>query len=182
LFADEVPGARLYLHTAVSQDYGGVDVEALVKDLGLEGRVIYPDWYRYWLGMPAEYLNCVYNAGDVYLGAAMAEGFGIPLIEAQACGLPVITTNFSAMPELVKWGALVEPRDRIWTQLNSWQAWPDVDQIAQALRELYQEQQDAGGEWPLEIRQDTSLAIHAEFGWDAVVERYWAPLVRSWAA
>lgn len=180
-FADEVPGARLYLHTAVSQDYGGIDVVALIQDLGLEGRVITPDWYAYWLGMPAEYLACVYNAGDVYLGAAMAEGFGIPLIEAQACGLPVIATNFSAMPELVKWGALVEPRDRIWTQLNSWQAWPDVDEIALALRELYAAQQAAGGEWPLEQRQSAALAIHAEFGWDAVVERHWAPLVRSWA-
>lgn len=180
-FAAGVPGARLYLHTAVSTDYSGIDVAALVTELGIADRVRYPDWYAYWLGMPAEFLACVYNAGDVFLGASMAEGFGIPIVEAQACGLPVIVTDFSSMPELVRWGKAVPAKDRIWTQLNSWQAWPDVAEITETLRLLYLMQQSTGGEWDPALRSQLSAEIHAEFGWDVVVEEYWAPLVGEWA-
>ena len=36
-------------------------------------------------------------------------GFGVPLIEAQACGCPVVTTDFASMPELVRHGIAVRP-------------------------------------------------------------------------
>lgn len=45
--------------------------------------------------LPLAYLAMFYNAADAFMGNSMSEGFGIPLIEAQACGVPVITTNFS---------------------------------------------------------------------------------------
>src|SRR5678815_4986079 len=40
-----------------------------------------------------------YQAFDVLLSVSMAEGFGLPLIEAQSCGVPVITGDWSAMGE-----------------------------------------------------------------------------------
>jgi glycosyltransferase involved in cell wall biosynthesis len=51
-----------------------------------------------------------YNAADVLLAPSTHEGFGITLLEAMACGTPVITGNVSAMPEVVgEAGVLVEP-------------------------------------------------------------------------
>jgi glycosyltransferase involved in cell wall biosynthesis len=119
----------------------------------------------------------LYNAADVYMGASMSEGFGIPLIEAQACGLPVVTTDFSAMPELVRWGHAVKPADMVWTPLNSWQAWPDVHGIRDALDRLYEAWDGNGRRWDVSERLHAQDHIHEEFGWDAIVRDQWQPLL-----
>ena len=48
---------------------------------------------------------------------------------------PVVTTNATSMPELVRWGQIVDPVDRWWTPLNSWQFLPDVRGIVEALEQ-----------------------------------------------
>jgi glycosyltransferase involved in cell wall biosynthesis len=45
-------------------------------------------------------LNTLYNAADVLLSPSRGEGFGVPVIEAQAAGCPVIVADFSAQREL----------------------------------------------------------------------------------
>ena len=66
----------------------------------------------------------LYNAADVLVFPSLFEGFGLPLLEAMACGTPVITSNVSAMPEVVgDDGLLVDP--------NS------PESIAAAIIELY---------------------------------------------
>jgi glycosyltransferase involved in cell wall biosynthesis len=180
-FAQDKPGARLYIHTEPTTMYGGIDFGALMANLGISEKCIFPDRYQYFRGLPPEYLALVYNNADVFLGAAMSEGFGIPLIEAQACGAPVVTTDFSAMPELVRWGYRVAPRDMVWTQLNAWQAWPDVDGIRDALHELYAEWHDNGDAWPLAKRLRAEAAIHGEYSWDAIVAEQWGPLMAELA-
>ena len=53
-----------------------------------------------------------YNAADVLVAPSFHEGFGITLLEAMACGTPVITSNVSAMPEVVDdAGILVDPKN-----------------------------------------------------------------------
>jgi len=183
-FAKDKPEARLYMHTEPTTVYGGIDFVAMIMDLGLQGRVIFPDRYRYAMGYPAEYMSLVYNMADVYLGAAMSEGFGIPLIEAQACGTPVVTTNFSAMPELVRWGVAVEPADRVWTPMNSWQAWPDHVGVREALERYYAEWRDNdrgnGDKWQAK-RVRAMEDIHGEYDWDAIVRDQWQPLLAKLA-
>jgi len=52
----------------------------------------------------------IYNAADVLLAPSLHEGFGITILEAMACGTPVITSNVSAMPEVAgEAGVLIEP-------------------------------------------------------------------------
>lgn len=184
-FAKDKPHARLYIHSEILPVYGGVDFVPLIRACGIEpGRVIFPDRYLNLLGFPPEYMTVLYNAADVYLGASMSEGFGIPLIEAQAAGTPVITTNFSAMPELVRRGVAIEPLDRFWTPMNSWQAWPDWRGIAAALENLHAEwlEQDRGhgNDWRA-ARYVTQDAIHAEFNWDTIVREQWQPLIADLA-
>jgi glycosyltransferase involved in cell wall biosynthesis len=54
----------------------------------------------------------IYNAADILLAPSLHEGFGITLLEAMACGTPVITSKVSAMPEVVgDAGILVDPND-----------------------------------------------------------------------
>jgi len=64
-----------------------------------------------YLGKPDQpTLLQLYNAADMLLAPSTHEGFGITLLEAMACGTPVITANTSAMPEVVgDAGVLIDP-------------------------------------------------------------------------
>lgn len=180
-FAKDKPGARLYIHTEPTTMYGGIDFAALLDNLGIKDKVIFPDRYNYFLGYPAEYMALLYNAADVFLGASMSEGFGIPLIEAQACGTPVVTTNATSMPELVRWGQIVDPVDRWWTPLNAWQYLPSVAGIAEALSQLHGQWLGNGGRKDATAQEIAQDAIHSEYGWNGIVRDYWAPLMRRLA-
>jgi len=179
-FAKDKPHAYLYIHTDPTTALGGIDMPALCKNIGIpDERVIFPDRYQYGKGLPWQFMQQMYNSCNVLIGSTMSEGFGIPIIEAQACGLPVIVTDFSAMPELVRWGSVVSPRDMIWTPMNSWQAWPDWEGVAEALEMAHQEWLDAGRTLPLDKRLMHSKLIHDEFGWDQLVATQWYPFLKD---
>jgi glycosyltransferase involved in cell wall biosynthesis len=57
-------------------------------------------------------LPMVYNLSDLFVYPTLYEGFGLPALEAMACGIPVITTKVSSLPEIVgEAGILVPPND-----------------------------------------------------------------------
>ena len=59
-----------------------------------------------------EDMPALYSAADLFAFPTLYEGFGIPVIEAQRCGTPVVTSNCSALPEVAGDGAvLVDPHD-----------------------------------------------------------------------
>ncbi len=79
---------------------------ARVSQLGLEGRVIFPGY------VPAEDLPALLSGALAFVYPSLYEGFGIPVLEAGACGVPVITSNTSSLPEVAGDAAiLVDPHD-----------------------------------------------------------------------
>jgi len=78
----------------------------LIAELGLQNRVrLVPDVADRWL--PA-----VYSAASVFALPSLAEGFGIPVLEAMACGVPVVASDIPALAEVTRGAALrVPPRD-----------------------------------------------------------------------
>lgn len=175
-FAKEEPGALLYIHTDPTTQTQGMDLEELVRHLGIEKRVIFPDRYSYYLGYPPEYVAMLYNAADVLLAASMSEGFGLPIVEAQACGTPVIVTDFASMPELLRWGTAVRPADVFWVSgLESWWAWPDWRGIRDALGNCGKMKAQSS----LERRRAVSGALHRQFDWDTIVEQWWRPVLEE---
>lgn len=111
-FEAQYPDSLFYMHTEPTGRLSwGDDLYYLVESMGLTGKVIFPPMYNYQLGfIDGEMLNDIYNMGDVFLLLSYGEGFGIPIIEAQAAGLPVIVTNGSAMTELAGVGYRVKAR------------------------------------------------------------------------
>jgi len=62
--------------------------------------------------VPGEDLPLLYNAAELFAFPSMYEGFGLPVLEAMACGTPVLTTNVSSLPEVAGDAAiLVDPTD-----------------------------------------------------------------------
>ncbi|MCX7992757.1 MAG: glycosyltransferase family 4 protein [Fimbriimonadales bacterium] len=61
--------------------------------------------------VPDEHLVWLYNAADVFLYPSFYEGFGLPPLEAMACGTPVIASNGGALPEVVGSGGILLPPD-----------------------------------------------------------------------
>ena len=178
-FAKNKPDAKLYLHTEPTPMYQGLNLPKLCGELGISDKVMFPDRYEYFIGLPAEYLAFIYNSANVLMAAAMSEGFGIPIIEAQACGTPVIVTNFSAMPELVRYGEIIDVATKVWTPLEAFQAVPDQNQIQDALEDNYIDWLDNDKQKNLEEGFKASQAINNEYSWDLIVKDYWKPLFEN---
>jgi hypothetical protein len=85
-------------------------------------------------------MNMLYNAADVFLLPSAGEGFGIPAIEAQSSGCPVILADFSAQTELCGSGWLIDVDrfdDLDYTLQNSEQAHVRPSLIVDALEKAY---------------------------------------------
>jgi glycosyltransferase involved in cell wall biosynthesis len=115
----------------------------------------------------------VHNALDVLLAPSIGEGFGVPLIEAQACGTPCIVTGFSAMPEVapVSAGNWNVEGQKVWTSFKSWQMTPNIEAIVAALEEAYAD--DA--EQKQARRVSTFQHAHRHYRSDDIVADYWKP-------
>jgi glycosyltransferase involved in cell wall biosynthesis len=82
----------------------GSEVSRRVEERHLHEHVVFTGY------VPQEHLVSLYNAADLFVYPSLYEGFGLPLLEAMACGTPVITSNRSSLPEVVGEAALlVEP-------------------------------------------------------------------------
>jgi len=102
-FAREHADAHLYLHcNARAWSGNGYDLEALARDFGIADRVHFPRNSPDLFPFSDEQLNVIFNASDLYATSSAAEGFGVPLIEAQAAGTPVLCPANSSQVELVE--------------------------------------------------------------------------------
>jgi glycosyltransferase involved in cell wall biosynthesis len=91
------------------------DIFAAARDSGYADELVFTDY------VPDEDLVALYNAAGLFVYPSLFEGFGIPPLEAMACGTPTITSNTSALPEVVGDAALtIDPLD--------------VEELARAMR------------------------------------------------
>jgi glycosyltransferase involved in cell wall biosynthesis len=99
----------LYVHSSGAAPPSALNLKELATQAGIPPHaIVFPDSYAYFPhGFSPEQMAAMYTAFDVLLAPSHGEGFCVPLIEAQACGTPVIATDFSAQPELVGAGWLV---------------------------------------------------------------------------
>jgi glycosyltransferase involved in cell wall biosynthesis len=147
--AFEALGSEWRLALAGSFGYGAEEIRARIERSPARGRIEAPGYVT-----PAELANW-YARASIFAFPSLDEGFGMPVLEAMAAGVPVVTSNRSALPEVVGDAAIqVDPLD--------------VEALARALKELSENG----------LRRDElaekGRARAAQFSWDRAARETWA--------
>lgn len=152
----------------------GFDLPGLAQSIGIDKDVFFPDRMTYLVGLPESEMAMLYNSFDLLLNCSRREGFGLPILEAQSCGIPVISTKFSSMPELVRGhGWLVRSKDWMYTPLNGKCAVPDENDIAKKIEEAY---------FNRELRKrygKLSRKFAMKYDWDLLIKKLWEPFLEE---
>jgi glycosyltransferase involved in cell wall biosynthesis len=142
--ADEFPGLVLVIAGMKGWMYDQLFKD--IRTLGLESRVLFPGF------IPEEDKPYLITAAKVFVYPTLYEGFGLPALEALACGTPMVTSNISSLPEVVgKAALLVEPTDEV--------------AISQAIRQLLSD-----NHLRTKLRQE-SVPQAAKFNWATTAQR-----------
>jgi glycosyltransferase involved in cell wall biosynthesis len=167
--------AVLYLHTEFLGQHQGTHLPSLLDELRVpEEAVLVADQGRYLFHpFTPEELAATYSSLDVLVNASMGEGFGLTVLEAQACGVPAIVTDFTAMSEVCGAGWKVG-YERHWTDQASWQARPHVEEIVASLEECYALDDASRRELSARAREH-ALAYDA----DRVLTEHWLPALEQ---
>jgi len=167
MFAQMHDDVVLYMHTDGLGHLGGIKLNNLAISCGIpDDKIKFIDPYVYKTGIDQKRLASIYTAMDVLLATSYGEGFGIPTIEAQACGTPVIVSEFAASTELVGDGWLIEGQPLWDAPQASWFHIPNVPKIVEALEEAYQRGRG---------RSDKAVEFASAYNADVVFNKYWKP-------
>ena len=173
--------AFLYVHAECTGTLQrGEDLRRMAEGCGLgPDAVMFPSQYEYVTGMyHPMYLRNLYNACDLYLCTSRGEGFGVPLIDAQACGLPVAAVEFSAMPEVLRGPSSCTGRYVTWDyHAGTSQAVVDPQGMADVAEDLYA--QHRGPHWR-EQCAEMAGEIARDYGIDAVYDRHLSGKLEGW--
>lgn len=171
----------LYLHTGDGRR--GLEVEDLVsycEAIGLKvgyafqenqgADVIFADQYGLTMGYTPDMMAKLYNSFDVLTAVTKGEGFGIPIVESQACGTPVIVGDWTSMPELCfsGWKVGREEAEPEFTPLGAFQYVPRIAAIAERMESAYR------------MRGNPDYRARArkgalQYDADKITEKYWLP-------
>lgn len=189
-FMDDHPDVYVYVHSITSQ-HGALDLNGLFAFKGIpDERLRFADQYALKKQLVSDdNMAEIYSSFDVLLATSRGEGFGIPVIEAQACGIPVIASNWTAQAELVGEPWAME-RTGSQRHPNGWLVAVDPDydprhggdfgkpliaHIIGALNDAYLRRGDP------KLR-DAAIAKAADYRADVVFERYWKPILADMEA
>jgi glycosyltransferase involved in cell wall biosynthesis len=172
IFASKHDDVILYLHTEPYGKQSGFVLPNILQACGVPSeKVVMVDPIAYSYGISQETLAAIYSAWDVGLFCNYGEGFGVPQIEAQACGVPIITSNFAASAELASPDSFLVNGQPFWDAgQHTWFNIPLVSGVVDALEQAYQR---GRGEFP-----DT-IAFAKEYDADKVYKESWRPLIKK---
>jgi glycosyltransferase involved in cell wall biosynthesis len=163
----------VHAHSSPGPTRGGISLDKLAQAVGCRrGSVRFPTDRAMILGTDREQIAAMYQALDCLLMCSMGEGFGVPLIEAQASGVPVIASDHSSMPELTGagWTVTGEPW---WDALqDSFLTSPSHDSVHEALEAAYTAcgDPDVSGQ---------AVTFAAAYDADTVYRDYWTPALEQ---
>lgn len=172
IFKKKHPEAMLYLHTDPLSKGVGWNLLSLLQSLGIEkDDVAFPHSQSYKYGIKQEHLAAYYSGMDVMLATSYGEGFGIPSVEAQACGTRIIGSAWAATQDLASEDSFLVGGQPQWDSgQDAWWQVPNVPSIVEALEEAYKLGKG---------RSQTAIDFASDFDVDKVWQKYWLPILRD---
>jgi glycosyltransferase involved in cell wall biosynthesis len=171
-FAHDKPDALLHLHcdpsdpAARSPEYT-YGLSADIDFLGLSEKVRITEAMSIAKGVSLEALAAIYQAADVHLLTSWGEGFGLPTLQAAACGVVPMASDYTASRELTEGhGESIRVRDFIPDEFGIQRALIDPDDAVSRLDGLYQ---DRG---LLAARSAASARFALDYAWDRVIDEW----------
>jgi glycosyltransferase involved in cell wall biosynthesis len=179
VFREAHPEALLLVN-ARAETKQGLSLGTLAASLGLDGACIqFCDQYLYAAGLTGQdKMARWYGLLDVLSNCSFGEGFGLPVLEAQSCGTPVVVTDCSAMSELCGAGWLAGGQRWFNKGHEAWWVRPSVPAITQAYEEAFALWQ-AGG---LEPYREKARTFALGYDADLVLAQHWVPALKELCA
>jgi glycosyltransferase involved in cell wall biosynthesis len=182
-FLEQNPNVKniVWLYHTVPNSPTGLQLTSIAHKFGLDKVIRFMEPTAASTLYSEKDLATLMNCFDVHLLCSKREGFGLPILETQACGVPNICHDFSSMTELVEghgwlckslgYGLNLET-----TPLNAETATPDVYDIAKCIHDAYFN--------PDKVKSygEESIKFASQYSWDSVVENQWVPLLDKMAA
>lgn len=175
----------IYIHSMMDAGHGGPD---LVKMLSAYARAYQDDRVKYHIlfpppeqmhlgghvdGFPEEKMASLYNAMDCLVNVSQWEGFGLPPLEAQACGVPVIVTDAGCQPEIGVAGWRVPVYRRFYAPAtDTFIVEPDLNGLVRAMEAAMR----GAGHGEL---KDKAVRHARKYDWDDIVNDRWVPFLEG---
>jgi len=160
----------LHLHTDPDDPLAkliGLDLRKFIRDLDIDGKVVFTKGYTYDKGIALEKLAEIYKSADVHVLSSAGEGFGLPTLQASASGVVPFAPDFSANRELIKGhGELIRVERFVEGTFGFLRALMDVDDCARRLTTYYEN--------PSLLREvgEQARAFALEYDWSKIVEQW----------
>lgn len=140
LFCKNHPDAILFCHTDPYDVAAPIDLIQLINRYKIQNRIMFSGM-TFFNGVDYKDMNNIYNLMDVFFLTTSGEGFGIPIIEAMACGIPPVVTDYTTTHELLiedgVCGIPVKLASELTGSWNVERAIMDDEDGAKALETLY---------------------------------------------
>lgn len=193
-------GSRLYLYLHTSYPDAGWDLPEILKDNRLSNRVFFTYVCRLCgmvrantfcgasahcprclekamgfssvtQGVDTEQLSAIYGSFDAYIQYSICEGFGCPQTEAGACGLPIVTVNYSAMCDIIRKLSAIPVEPAVYfkeLETKAIRVYPNNDQLSEIIVKL--------SEMPTEDRvslgRQTRQLTEQHYDWDDIAKKW----------
>lgn len=167
----------VYIHTNATGDGGAIDLYELREQMGLQ-HIIQLQRPGLPIGAAASYMHDLYNGFDVLLHTSLTEGFGLPVVEAQACGTPVIANACTSVTELVLNGRKAKPAGEMWVNTSTKIFPPSIPRMTAILCKEYERWLEETPEERMRRRRQIRASV-MRFDWERVYEKYWRPVLAT---
>lgn len=167
IFSDKHDDVVLLMHTD-QNDPQGQNLNDLIDKCKIPREKIRFTNMNFISGVTAHDVNLIYNMMDCHALSTTGEGFGLPIIESQACGVPNVITDYTTSRELVEGhGQLVKVKDFIEGQMNTNRAMIDVEDMANCFERYYTDR-ELMRKHGIEARKFTL----EHFNWEKVMRKW----------
>lgn len=173
VFMARHPDVFWYLHTEATGIANGVRIDRLLQKFKLPlDRIRIVPQYDYRMGIDSRVLADITRGADVLLATSRGEGFGLPVLEAAAAGVPSIATRHTAQEELIGAGWGVDGQLE-WDEFQGGSFWkvPNIEEIIARLEEAYTEKGTEAGR----ARSEACVKFAEPYETNRVFAEHWVP-------